>query len=382
MTSDERSRRWRLVLGGGPADGTDVRLSGEDIEIDRALAAVYDSDRAGGLGSSAPNVPRWLGDIRKYFPRSVVQVLQRDAMQRLDLQRLLLEPELLESVEPDVHLVATLIALRGVLPNKSYETAREIVRRVVNDLERRLREPTRQAVLGAIHRGTVNRRPRINEMNWPRTIRENLKNYQPELGTLIAERRVGFGRRRSSLKDVILCIDQSGSMASSVVYSSIFGAVLASLSALSTRLVVFDTSVVDLSDELHDPIELLFSTQLGGGTDINRAVAYCQGLVRAPTDTVMVLISDLFEGGVEEELLKRVASILASGVELVMLLALSDEGAPAFNHELAAELTALGAPAFACTPELFPELMGAALRREDIVQWAAAQGIVTTRSKT
>jgi len=124
----------------------------------------------------------------------------------------------------------------------------------------------------------------------------------------------------------------------------------------------------------------LFSTQLGGGTDINRAVAYCQGLVRAPTDTVMVLISDLFEGGVEEELRKRVASILASGVELVLLLALSDEGAPAYNHELAAELTALGAPTFACTPELFPELMAAALRREDIAQWAAARGIVTTRS--
>jgi Mg-chelatase subunit ChlD len=380
MSSEERSRRWRLVLGGGRADGTAVRLGGEDIEIDRTLAALYDSDRTGGLASSAPNVPRWLGDIRKYFPRSVVQVLQRDAMQRLDLHRLLLEPELLESIEPDVHLVATLLALRGVLPNKSYETAREIVRRVVNDLERRLREPTRQAVLGAIHRGTVNRRPRINEMNWPRTIRENLKNYQPELGTLIAERRFGFGRRRSSLKDVILCIDQSGSMASSVVYSSIFGAVLASLSAVSTRLVVFDTSVVDLTDELHDPVELLFSTQLGGGTDINRAVAYCQGLVRAPTETVMVLISDLFEGGVEEELLKRVASILASGVRLVMLLALSDEGAPAYNHELAAELTALGAPAFACTPELFPELMTAALRREDIMQWAAARGIVTTRS--
>jgi hypothetical protein len=160
-------------------------------------------------------------------------------------------------------------------------------------------------------------------------------------------------------------------MAASVVYSAIFGAVLATLPALDTSLVVFDTSVVDLTDQLDDPIDLLFSTRLGGGTDINRAVGYCQSLVRSPQDTVFVLISDLYEGGVEAEFMKRAAALVASGVQFVALHALSDEGAPNFNAPLAAELATLGVPAFACTPDKFPELMAAAIQRVDLRDWLA-----------
>jgi len=333
----ERARRWRLILGGDEADGTLVRLTPDDVRIDNALSALYDSDRKGGLGSSCPNVPRWLGDIREYFPSSVVRIMQRDAIERLELHRMLTEPELLESVEADVHLVATLLSLRGMLPNKTKETARAVVRRVVDDLTRKLEAPMRQAIMVALNRSIRIRRPRHREIDWHRTIRANLKHYQPDYKTIIPEQRIGYGRRRSSLRDVILCIDQSGSMAASVVYSGVFGAVMASLPAVSTRLVVFDTSVVDLTDELDDPVEMLFSTQLGGGTDINRAVGYCQSLVRRPTDTIFVLISDLFEGGVEYELLKRTASLIASGVQVVVLLALSDDGTPGYDHALAAK---------------------------------------------
>ena len=377
--SDERLRRWRMILGGQQADGIGLRLSGDDIAIDNALSALYDSDRSGGLGGSSPSVPRWLGDIRKYFPKPVVQVMQRDAFDRLDMQRMLMEPEMLESVEPDVHLVATLIALRGVLPAKTRETARAIVRSVVEELQRKLEAPTRQAILGALNRAARNRRPRHSEIDWNRTIRANLKHYQPEYRTIIPEVRIGFGRKRSSLRDVILCIDQSGSMAASVVYSGIFGAVMASIPAVKTKLVVFDTSVVDLTDELDDPVEVLFSTQLGGGTDINRALRYCQGLIESPTDTILVLISDLYEGGVAEELLKRAASLVAAGVQFIALLALSDEGAPSFDHGIAAKLAAMGVPSFACTPDRFPDLMAAAINRRDINQWAAEQNLVTSR---
>jgi len=381
IAEDERLRRWRLILGGAEADGTAVRLSVDDVRIDDALTALYDSDRQGGLGSSCPNVPRWLGDIRTYFPSSVVRIMQRDALERLNLNRMLTEPELLETMEADVYLVATLLSLRGILPAKTKETARIVVRRVVDDLLRKLENPMRQAILGALNRSIRNRRPRFREIDWYRTIRANLKHYQPEYRTVIPEQRIGFGRKRSSLRDVILCIDQSGSMAASVVYSGVFGAVMASLPAIQTRLVVFDTSVVDLSDQLDDPVELLFSTQLGGGTDINRAVGYCQSLVRRPTDTIFVLISDLFEGGVEEEFLKRAALLIASGVQLLVLLALSDEGAPSFNHALAAQLATLGVPAFACTPDLFPDLMAAAIRYDDIGSWATARGITPNRAE-
>ena len=386
---DERMRRWRLALGGDAADGTGCELSGDDVGMDRAMAAVYDAGeggaaklgkRSGGLGGSAPSVARWLGDIREFFPQSVVRVLQQDAMDRLDLKRLLLEPEMLETVEPDPHLVADLISLSGVMPAKAKETARVVVRKCVQEIERRLAEPLRQAVAGALNRATRNRRPRHNEIDWNRTIRANLRHYQAEYKTIVPETRIGFGRRRNSLRDIILCVDQSGSMATSVVYSGIFGAVLASMPAVSTKVVVFDTNVVDLTEKLSDPVDVLFGTQLGGGTDINRALAYCQGLVRQPTETILVLISDLIEGGVRENLIRRAAALIGSGVTLVTLLALSDDGAPMYDHRNAADLAGLGSPAFACTPDLFPDLMAAAINRQDLGQWAAARGVVTSRA--
>jgi Mg-chelatase subunit ChlD len=373
MADDESARRWRLILGGQEADGTGVDLRGRDLALDRALQALYDSDRRGALGSSVPSVARWLGDIREYFPGSVVQVMQRDAIERLDMSRLLLEPELLDSLQPDVHLVADLIALSGAIPARTRETARAVVRKLVDELMAKLAEPTRQAVHGAIQRSARNRRPRPHDIDWARTIQANLKHYQPAYRTVIPEVRLGHGRRRSSMRHVVLCIDQSGSMAASLVYSAVFGAVLASMPALTTSLVVFDTAVVDLTEQLEDPIDLLFSTRLGGGTDINRALAYCQELIRAPADTVLILISDLYEGGVELELVKRVAALVASGVSLVVLLALSDEGSPSFDAELAAQLATLGVPAFACTPDRFPDLMAAALQRSDLSEFAARE---------
>jgi Mg-chelatase subunit ChlD len=377
VIEDARLRRWRLVLGGQDADGTGASLGGADLAMDRALAALYDSDRKGGLNSSAPNVARWLGDIRTYFPSSVVQVMQKDALERLDMRQMLLEPELLQAVEPDVHLVATLLSLKNVIPNKTRETARLVVRRVVEELERRLANPLRQAVIGSLNRASRNRRPRYNEMDWNRTISANLRHYQPAYRTIIPETRIGFGRKRAALRDIILCVDQSGSMAASVVYSSIMGAVMASLPSVQTHMVVFDTAVVDLTDELHDPVELLFGTQLGGGTDINRALAYCQGLVGRPEDTILILVTDLYEGGNLQDMLSRAAALVASGVQVITLLALSDSGSPSYNHDVAARLAALGIPAFGCTPDLFPDLMAAAINRQSISRWASSQGIVT-----
>ncbi|NLB94201.1 MAG: VWA domain-containing protein [Armatimonadetes bacterium] len=379
ITPDERLRRWRLVLGSGQADGVGMELTGVDRAIDQALEALYDSDRSGGLGSSAPSAARWLGDIRTYFPKSVVRVMQRDALERLNLRQMLLEPELLEAVEADVHLVSTLLSLKSVLPGKTKETARIVVRRVVEDLERRLAAPTRQAIQGSLNRAARNRRPRYSEMDWHRTIRANLKHYQPEYRTIIPETRIGYGRKRSLLREIILCVDQSGSMAASVVYAGVFGAVLASLPAVKTHFVAFDTAVVDLTEELHDPVELLFGTQLGGGTDINRALAYCQGLITRPMETILILLSDLYEGGDEEEMLKRAAALVNSGTQVIALLALSDDGRPAFHHDIASAMAGMGIPAFACTPDLFPELMAAAINRQEIGQWAAKHDIVTAQ---
>ncbi|MDA0169942.1 VWA domain-containing protein [Solirubrobacter taibaiensis] len=373
--SDERLKRWRLVLGGDDADGTEVRLNQQDRGVDGALDAVYGS-RQGGLGGSAPTVARWLGELRSHFPSGVVRVVQQDAIDRLGLHQLLLEPEVLDNVTPDVHLAATLMSLRDALPESSRTVARRIVRQVVEDIERRLADRTRSAARGALDRSARTSRPRPSEIDWDRTIRANLKHYQPEYRTVVPERLVGHARRRRSLAaNLILALDQSGSMGASVIHAGVLSAALASIPTLDTKVIAFDTSVVDLTENLHDPVELLFGIQLGGGTDIDQALGYCQTLVSHPAKTVMVLVTDLYEGGDPESMLRRAASLVRSGVKLIVLLALADDGAPFYSHTHAEAFAALGAPVFACTPDQFPEMLAAALEGRDVGAWAGEHDI-------
>ena len=381
----ERMRRWVLALGDEARSCCpEVSLSTEDAGMSDALSMLYDNGSGGkglrgGSGASSPRVVRWLGDIRKYFPSTVVRAMQKDAFDRLSLRDMLLQPEMLDSIQPDVNLVSTLMSLNGVIPPETRETARMVVRKVVDELLKQLEEPMRTAVSGALNRAVRNRRPRASEIDWNRTIQANLRHWQEEYRTLVPESLIGYGRKaHRPQREVILCIDQSGSMANSIVYSSIFGAVMASLPAVRTRLIVFDTSVVDLTDEMRDPVDVLFGVQLGGGTDINRAVGYCQSLITDPRNTIMVLISDLYEGGGERNLLQRANELVQSGVQFITLLALSNEGSPFYDRDLAGRLAALGVPCFACTPDIFPGMMAAAIRKEDVCLWAAGQGVVTT----
>lgn len=376
----ERKRRWALALGGDEA----ALATDTDLRMSRALDALYDEDqpKSAGLGSSAPRVARWLGDIREFFPAPVVQVIQKDAFDRKGLRQMLLQPEFLATVEADVHLVADLIALRKVMPDKTIETARQVIAKVVAELLKRLESRTAEAIRGAIDRSQRTSRPRFADVDWPRTITANLRHYQPDLQTVIPERLIGYQRRQRRLADldeVVLCVDQSGSMATSVVYSSIFAAVMASIPAVRTRLVCFDTAIVDLTEDLVDPVQVLFGVQLGGGTDINRAIAYCEERIEQPTKTHLVLISDLYEGGNADELLSRIGRLVGLGVNVIALLALTDTGRPGFDPRNAEAFAALGVPVFACTPDQFPALMAAALRREDIASWAATQDIKLVR---
>jgi len=278
-------------------------------------------------------------------------------------------------MEPDVHLVASLLMLKDILPAKTKETARQVVRQVVEEVERRLAQPMRQAVNSSLDRATRTRRPRHHEIDWHRTIRANLKNYQPRYRTIIPEQRIGHARKGVGLREIILCIDQSGSMAASVVYAGILGAVLASLRSISTQVIAFSTAVVDLSPLLSDPVDLLFGTQLGGGTDIDQALAYCQTLIQHPQETILVLLSDLYEGGNQDDMVGRAKALVGMGVQMVALLALNDQGTPSYNHPLAATLSSLGIPAFGCTPDQFPGLMAAAIERQDLAMWASQNSI-------
>ena len=376
VSEAERLRRWRLVLGGADDAGS-AQLGRDDLRIDVALGSLYDapertgrgagSRRTGALGRSAPSVARWLGDIRRYFPVPVVQVLQRDAVERLDLTHLLLEPELLAELEPDIHLVGALVELNRLLPDETRATARHVISSVLDRLTDQLADRTRAAVAGALSRANRTRRPRHADIDWNRTIHANLRTWLPEQRTLVPERLIGYGRHRPSLaRDVVIALDQSGSMTDSIVHASLFACVLARLPALRTTLVAFDTSVADLSHLLDDPVDVLFGVQLGGGTDIANALAVCQRLITRPQDTVLLLISDLFEGGDAGLMRARVAALVRSGVTVVVLLALSDEGAPVSDQHHAAELAALGAFVTACTPAEFPDLLGSVLAHRGV----------------
>ncbi|MBV9054041.1 MAG: VWA domain-containing protein, partial [Hyphomicrobiales bacterium] len=380
--SEEGERRWRLALG-----AEDELLAPPDQRLSGALTAVYGEGGEsgagakkgrGGLGGSAPHVARWMGDIREHFPSPVVQIVQKDAFERLGLKQMLLEPEFLGAVEADIDLVASLMSLRQIMPEKIKTTARQVIGKLVAQLMERLERKTAEAMRGAVDRSRRTRRPRFADIDWPRTIRANLQHYQAEHRSLVPERLIGFMRQQRRIVDldeVILCVDQSGSMASSVIYASIFAAVMASLPVVRTKLVCFDTVVLDLTDNLADPVDVLFGVQLGGGTDINQAVAYCGERIERPAKAHFVLITDLYEGGKAEEMLARLGKLIASGVNVIVLLALSDVGRPAFNADLAGQVAALGAPVFACTPDQFPDLMAAALRRQDLAAWAAARDI-------
>jgi Mg-chelatase subunit ChlD len=382
ISQKERWRRWQLALG---VDDGQNELSDRDRRLNAALSALYDSGaekRRGGLGASSPRVAKWLGDIREFFPTPVVQIVQKDAFERLNLKALMLEPEFLSTLEADVHLVADLIALRAAIPGKTLETARQVVRKVVDDLLRRLEHNTRETLRGALNRSQRTRRPRHADIDWPRTIRANMRHYQPQHRTVVPETLVGHTRHtksRAHMDHVILCVDQSGSMATSVVYSSIFAAVMASIPGLSTKLICFDTSIVDLTDQLADPVEVLFGVQLGGGTDINSALAYCEKQIENPTKTHLVLISDLYEGGDANSMLARAAAIKQSGVNFIVLLALSDSGHPAYEAKHAGAIASLGCPVFACTPDQFPSMMASALTGKDLRSWAAEEEIALIR---
>ncbi|QQO09958.1 VWA domain-containing protein [Breznakiella homolactica] len=378
--NETQLRRWRLILGKASEDklqsmGSGGALLGDtETVMDQALAAIYDETKeesggkGAGLGPSYPNLAKWLTDIRSYFPSDVVSVIQGDAIERKGLKQLLLEPETLATVKPDINMVSTLLSLQGHIPKKSKEQARQLVKALVDEIMQYMEHDLKRAVTGALNRRQHSPIPSLPNTDWKRTIRKNLKNYDREKKRIIPEKFYFFENRRHT-KDwqIILDMDQSGSMADSIIYASIMGSIFASMPALDTRIVAFDTEVVDLTESCgDDPVDILFGVQLGGGTDINKSVKYCSQFVENPKKTMFILISDLYEGGVEAGLLRQLGDLKESGVTVLVLLALSDRGVPAYDEALARKISGLGIPAFGCTPNKLPELIGGALKGDDL----------------
>jgi Mg-chelatase subunit ChlD len=380
--TDEQKRtllRWRLVLGhkaehglgGGLGLAGLAGVAGTEQDVfglDNALELVYGAEKGqGGTEASLPNIPRWLGDVRRYFPGDVVAMVQKDAVERRGLRQLLFEKETLPKLEKNVDLVATLVALQGMIPDEVKETARQVVRDIVEQIRDKLEPQIRQAVVGALARNRHSALPVYRNVDWKRTIERNLKHYDPRRQVLVPDRFYFWANQRRLREwQIILCVDQSGSMANSVVYASIMAAIFASLDAVRTNLIFFDTAVADMTDVLDDPVELLFGAQLGGGTDIARAVDYCASLVLQPEKTLFILISDLFENGDPEAMLRGLAALVESRARVLCLLALDDTGRPSFNRDLARQVRALDIPAFGCTPNKLIDLIEDALQGKEL----------------
>ena len=374
MSQTEQLSRWRLILGAETEQSFSgmggAPLSQEELLMDSALGAIYggpgegfgESGRGAGKGPSSPVISKWLGDLRSLFDPETVAVVQNDAIERKGLKQLLLEPELLDTLEPDLNLASTLLMLKDQIPKKSKEAARAFIRRIVEEINRLLENDMRRAVTAALNRRAHSPLPAAAALDFPYTIRRNLKNYNKELGAILPE-RVWFFDRASRVNrwHVILDIDQSGSMGQSILYSSVMACVLASMSAVRTSVVAFDTQIMDLTPLCADPVDLLFGFQMGGGTDIAKSVAYCQELVESPAKTLFFLISDLDEGGNRAALLRRLEELKGSGVTVVVLLAIADGGKPYYDAQTAQRVAAMDIPCFACAPEKLPELLERAL---------------------
>jgi len=364
---ENRLQRWRLILGADAVtDETDI-LDKNQSEMDVLLASIYDPGETGVLKGSSPQINRWLGDIRKYFPTPVVQILQQDALERLNLKQMILEPELLGSLEVNVSLVATLLQLKDLLPDETRETARMVIDSLIEQLKKELRQPLEQAYRGRVKNNSYRSAFPRGKLDWKRTILTNLKNYQPKEKLLIPQHFYRYNAFTPKLSRLILAVDQSGSMANSVVHASIIACILAGIPSFKTNLVIFDTDVLDFTAELSDPISLLFSVQLGGGTHIAKALKYCQTLVTHPAETTLILISDLYEGDLVDNMFSIIQMMQKEGVNMISLLALDNDGVPSFDKKNGARLASMEIPSFACTPQQFPSLMAALFNGQKIL---------------
>ena len=411
----DQLQRWRLILGQSADDdlqefgrrqgclGTgDSLLSGETAAMDEALDLIYSGEAADGLditrdewerepggkhgwvkGRTFPRVARWLGEIRRLFPKDVVVLIQKDAIERRGFKQLLFEPEIMAEMEPSVDLASMILSLKNMIPEKAKAAAREVVRKAVEEIRKRLESQMKQAVRGALNRNQHTPFRNLANLDWQRVIRRNLKNWLPDLQTIIPEYLAFFSRvQRRAEWNIIIAMDQSGSMASSLIYGGVMGAILASMPAVETHVIAFNhKDVVDLTAQCDDPVDVLFGIQLGGAEDYWMATRYCEQFMHTPARTLYILLADLYDTSAHEsKFVQEMERLLAGGVRAVTLLAISDHGKPSYNENLARKLSNMGMPCFGCSPDRLPDLLTAVLKGKDLRQFAAeAESALPTR---
>lgn len=386
-------KRWRLILGKDAQEslenlekdiyGSDaLSMSEEDFLIDKALSDIYGSSYFGdinelnannGFGygnnyvNNFPEASKWLGDINNLFDKDIAEIIQNDAIERCGLKDLLLEPDILENMQPNINLASSIMLLKNQIPEKNKDSVRIYIKKIVDDINKKLSDDVRKTIYSKLNKREHSPIPSATAIDFKTTIRKNLKNYNTDLKSIIPEKVYFF--EKASVNDankwnIILDVDKSGSMGESVIYSSVLSSILASINSIKTKIVTFDTEVVDLTDLSSDPVELLYGFNLGGGTDINKSLKYCQTLIENPQKTILFLVTDLYENGNVSSMLKRLEYLKESGVKIVCLLAITDSGKPFYDKNLAQKLIKLSIPCFACSPSKLGDLLEYALNNK------------------
>lgn len=375
LDRDLALNRWRLVLGS--MSDNSLSFSGSDREImsfedmEQLLDYLYShaqgddvrgesiSDRSGGLGESQLTAAKWITKVRELFPKQTAEVLERHALDEFKMTELLTDKKVLEQMKPDMSLLKTVLQLKHLMKGEVLETAKKIARAVAEELSEKLAQSTRQALTGRLDRNSRSPVRSARNIDIHKTIRRNLKNYDKENETLMLK-DVYFSSRvkKYNKKTVIIAVDESGSMLGSVIYSAVMAQIISKLPFAEIKLVIFDTEIVDLSGMVEDPVEVMMSVQLGGGTDIGKALSYCESLIQTPSDTCVLCVTDLCEGGYPHILLNTAQNIMTSGAKLSFLTALDECANPVYDKNMGQHLADMGAFVGALTPDQLGDYIG------------------------
>ncbi len=369
----EGLNKWRLILGKNAEGHIDFSGSAEDVQMFHSMENTLDflynmeygsdvmrtEDRSGGSGASSLYVADWINEVRKLFPKRTVEILEKQAIEHFNLTELLLDKKILQKIEPNMDLLKTILQFKHLMKNDVIKEARKIIQKVVDELTEKLQTEIKRSLLGKLNRNLPSNVKSIRNLDIKRTIKRNLKNYDTEKKQIVLKNVYFNSRtRRYNKWKVIIAVDESGSMLDSVIYSAVMAGIFAKLPMIDTKLIIFDTNVVDLSGYADDPVEVLLGMQLGGGTDIGKAITYCESLCTNPHNTIYVTVTDLYEGGSPGQLIKTCGDIIASGSKMIFLTALDREANPVYDMSIAQTLVNMGAFVGAMTPEQLGDYIG------------------------
>jgi Mg-chelatase subunit ChlD len=373
ITQTQMLTRWRLVLGDSAEEhGICITDDEEARRVDALVGFLFapegngkqSKDRSGGSGPGhTMNVPRWVDEVGQLFPRQAKEVMERELINRRGLRELMEKPEILERIEPNQELVKTLLTHRDLMNEKTRSLARKIIARVVDELKKKLKLQIEPAITGAIRRDKHSPRRVYRNLDLQRTVRRNLHRFDAGSGKLLVDRLYFHAAERKSRPwHVIVAVDQSGSMLDSAIYSAVMASIFVELPAVRTSLFLFDTEIADLSDRVGQPVDVLLSIQLGGGTDITRALQYASQLTRQPARTIVVLVTDFYEGRAERDLVHQVKEMAQAGIRMIGLGALGYDARPEYNKTTATKCRKAGMDILSCTPEKLAEAMAHIIR--------------------